>query len=242
MIGSGLDQTEVTIQATLKPLGGRTLLGTFWDRERLDAFLKRTIERTRLPRTIGRLGLTTLLGNLLFGNPVFGNPVLGTPLLATPLLATPLLGTPLLATPLLDTVPALAEPGAGDDRLGEGFPLAADRAEQLSLNLEQGDRLGSGQDVRSLAQRPSEQSVLGVIYRENSQWANAGQSPSQTQKTLREQLEKTGVPFRLLPLRTLADATTLNRYSFLFLVNVTELSEAEVVGLENWLQRGGLLS
>jgi len=208
LIGSGLDQTEVTIQATVKPLGGRTLPGTFWDRKRLDALLKRTIARTGLPRTIEGvgLGLTTLLATLLLG-----------------------------------TVPALAEPGAGDDRLGEGFPLAADLAEPLSLNLEQGDRFGSEQDVRSLAQRPSEQSVLGVIYSENSQWANAGQSPSQTQKTLREQLEKTGVPFRLLPLRTLADATTLNRYSFLFLVNVTELSEAEVVGLENWLQRGGRL-
>ena len=86
-----------------------------------------------------------------------------------------------------------------------------------------------------------EQSVLGVLYGQDSSWANIGQDPSLIQQHLREQLERSGIPFRLLPVNTLADAATLNRYSFLFLVNAAELSNAEVLGLEAWLQRGGRL-
>jgi len=86
-----------------------------------------------------------------------------------------------------------------------------------------------------------EQSVLGVLYGQDSSWANIGQDPSLIQQHLREQLERSGIPFRLLPVKTLADSATLNRYSFLFLVNAAELSNAEVLGLEAWLQRGGRL-
>jgi len=150
-------------------------------------------------------------------------------------------------TTLLGAVPSLAEPVAGsfDESMMGVFPTTENLREHwgqgISTGLPQADpNLALNLDL-NLAQRGSEQAVLGVIYSENSQWANSGQAPSQVQKTLREQLEKTGVPFRLLPLSILADATTLNRYSFLFLVNATEISEAEVVGLENWLQRGGRL-
>jgi len=86
-----------------------------------------------------------------------------------------------------------------------------------------------------------EQSVLGVIYGQDSSWANTGQDPSLIQQHLREQLERSGIPFRLLPVKTLGDPSTLNRYTFLFLVNAAELSNAEVLGLQAWLQRGGRL-
>ncbi|MFZ9737243.1 MAG: glycoside hydrolase family 10 protein [Prochlorotrichaceae cyanobacterium] len=128
--------------------------------------------------------------------------------------------------------------GAGNDLSGNRGSASAHQSSRQDVLMAEAGRLPDSID---LAQRRSEQAVLGVLYSENPQWANAGQRPSQVQQALREQLEKTGIPFRLLPLNTLTDASTLNRYSFLFLVNAAQISEAESIGLENWLQRGGRL-
>ncbi|MEY2979087.1 MAG: family 10 glycosylhydrolase [Prochlorotrichaceae cyanobacterium] len=139
----------------------------------------------------------------------------------------------LILSSILGSAPSIASANLGStDNISAHEPSRQDLPAALGL---------PHPDPIDLAQRRSEQAVLGVLYSENPQWANAGQRPSQVQQTLREQLEKAGIPFRLLPLNTLTDTATLNRYSFLFLVNAAEISEAESIGLENWLQRGGRL-